>query len=140
MRSILNTAMMLFNWVMGLNTLAIGLTTAVMSNYVATKLLSFNAKWVFISLIALYTIGASLAYASGYLEKKRFLQRGEIIEKRFDEFKDNKITAKTFIDHYYQHKICLDKIVPILEYSSSRLRYYRIHCFRIYFIIFHVMT
>ncbi len=46
---ILNTAMMLFNWVMGLNTLAIGLTTAVMSNYVATKLLSFNAKWVFIS-------------------------------------------------------------------------------------------
>ncbi|MBX9586178.1 MAG: hypothetical protein K2X50_02860 [Gammaproteobacteria bacterium] len=114
---ILNTAMMLFNWVMGLNTLAIGLTTAVMGNCVATQPLSFNAKWVFISLIAVYAIGASLAYSSGHLEKKRFLQRGEILEKRFDEFQDNKITAKTFIAHYHE-KISLDKAVPILEYSS----------------------
>lgn len=108
----------IFNWAFTLNTGGLVVTITFMG--AAIKWHSFTLRDLipFLIMIIVYGLGSISITAAAFCEHKRFNIKGGLLDKFFDEFNEEKITANEFMEKLPPKISCYDWIVSKLEKTS----------------------
>lgn len=110
------TANSIFNWGFTLNTGGLAATIAFMNGSLSKTALSFTP------LIFIFTLGIIAIVLALFLENSRFKEKGTVLEKKFKELDEGKITCNEFLSSVFPTTSdCCEKMVLNAEKTSYAL-------------------